>query len=119
LALAQRASGDAACGAAVKADGYGLGAREVVQRLARRVPDFFVASWAEAAEIEAGWAGLAQRPARVFEEDMPRCRLVRPPGAQQLRRCCAGWPRRPPATSWVDTGIHRLGLTPTRCAAAC
>src|SRR5688572_12154697 len=45
-------SGSAACGAAVKADGYGLGAREVVRRLAAAgCRDFFVATWAEAREI--------------------------------------------------------------------
>lgn len=42
-------SGEAACGAAVKADGYGLGARETVRRLADAgCRDFFVATWAEA-----------------------------------------------------------------------
>ena len=42
-------SGRAACGAAVKADGYGLGAVEVARRLAAAgCRDFFVATWAEA-----------------------------------------------------------------------
>ena len=42
-------SGAAACGAAVKADGYGLGARGVAERLASAgCRDFFVATWAEA-----------------------------------------------------------------------
>jgi alanine racemase len=41
--------GQAACGAAIKADGYGLGAREVVKRLAEAgCRDFFVSTWAEA-----------------------------------------------------------------------
>ena len=45
-------SGTAACGAAVKADAYGLGAREVVTRLARAgCSQFFVAHWGEAAAI--------------------------------------------------------------------
>ena len=45
-------SGGAATGAAVKADGYGLGAREVVTRLRDAgCRDFFVAHWAEAAVI--------------------------------------------------------------------
>lgn len=45
-------SGGAAAGAAVKANGYGLGAREVVKRLAAAgCRDFFVAHWREAAEI--------------------------------------------------------------------
>jgi alanine racemase len=47
-----RLSGKAAAGAAVKANGYGLGAREVVKRLATAgCRDFFVAHWAEAAAI--------------------------------------------------------------------
>jgi alanine racemase len=45
-------SGEAACGAAIKADAYGLGAREVVPRLvAAGCRDFFVAHWGEAAAI--------------------------------------------------------------------
>ena len=48
----QRLSGAAACGAAVKANGYGLGAHGVVERLAAAgCRDFFVASWAEARAI--------------------------------------------------------------------
>ena len=44
----QRVSGTRA-GAAVKADGYGLGAREVVRLLGEAgCRDFFVSSWAEA-----------------------------------------------------------------------
>jgi len=45
-------SGRASAGAAVKADGYGLGARKVVKRLAAAgCRDFFVAHWREAAAI--------------------------------------------------------------------
>lgn len=45
-------SGAAACGAAVKANGYGLGAREVAKRLAASgCQQFFVAHWGEAAAI--------------------------------------------------------------------
>ena len=44
--------GGVAAGAAVKADGYGLGARECVAALARAgCRDFFVATWAEAADL--------------------------------------------------------------------
>ena len=47
-----RMSGRAACGAAVKADGYGLGAVEVARRLAHEgCRDFFVSNWLEAAEL--------------------------------------------------------------------
>ena len=59
--LAARNPG-AACGAAVKADGYGLGARDVVARLAAAgCGDFFCATWAEAAALGAmpGGARLA------------------------------------------------------------
>ncbi len=45
-------SGAADCGAAVKADGYGVGARGVVTRLAAAgCQQFFVAHWGEAAAI--------------------------------------------------------------------
>jgi alanine racemase len=44
--------GSAECGAAVKADGYGAGAREVVKRLRDAgCRNFFVAHWQEAAEL--------------------------------------------------------------------
>ena len=47
-----RMSGGAACGAAVKADGYGLGATWVATTLAAAgCRDFFVATWAEAAAL--------------------------------------------------------------------
>lgn len=47
-----KGQGDADCGAAVKANGYGLGAREVVTRLAAAgCRQFFVAHWGEAAAI--------------------------------------------------------------------
>ena len=47
-----KGKGNAECGAAVKANAYGLGAREVVPRLAAAgCRQFFVAHWAEAAAI--------------------------------------------------------------------
>src|SRR5258706_11548755 len=53
-------SGRAACGAAVKADGYGLGAIEVARRLAAAgFPDFFVATWAEAEALVPLWLQLS------------------------------------------------------------
>ncbi len=53
-----RLSGRAKAGAAVKANGYGLGARAVVQKLvAAGCTDFFVANWQEAQEIEDLTAG--------------------------------------------------------------
>jgi alanine racemase len=47
-----RASGNACAGAAIKANGYGLGARGVADQLAKAgCRDFFVAHWAEAAAL--------------------------------------------------------------------
>jgi alanine racemase len=55
-----RLSGKAKAGAAVKANAYGLGVRDVVQRLmAAGCTDFFVANWQEAQEIEDLTAGTA------------------------------------------------------------
>ncbi|WP_315765164.1 alanine racemase [Sphingomonas sp. Y38-1Y] len=50
--LLSRMQPGAACGAAVKANGYGLGAAGVIERLARAgCRDFFVATWGEAAAL--------------------------------------------------------------------
>jgi len=112
--LAER-SGTAACGAAVKADGYGLGAREVVKRLAAAgCRDFFVASWAEAAEVEAELGGASLSVLHgLLEEDLPAA-LSSP--ARPVLNTAAGvlrWrPTGQPCDVMIDTGIHRLGLTP-------
>ena len=46
------ATANAKCGAAIKADGYGLGARETLAALADAgCRDFFVSTWAEAEEL--------------------------------------------------------------------
>jgi alanine racemase len=108
-------SGTAACGAAVKADGYGLGAREVVRRLAAAgCHDFYVSSWAEAAEVEPLLDGASLGVLHgVLEEDQPAtlastARPVLNTAAQVLRWRSTGRP----CDVMVDTGIHRLGLTP-------
>jgi alanine racemase len=108
-------SGTAACGAAVKADGYGLGAREVVKRLAAAgCRDFFVATWAEAVELEPllGGASLSVLHG-VFDEDVPTAfdspaRPVLNTPAQVARWRSTGRP----CDVMIDTGINRLGLTP-------
>ncbi|RDE05554.1 alanine racemase [Sphingomonas aracearum] len=109
--LLQRLSGPAACGAAVKADAYGLGAREVVRRLLEAgCRDFFVASWAEAAALADTGATVSVLHG-VREEDMPlatRLRHARPvlntPG--QVAR----WRGHGACDVMVDTGMNRLGL---------
>jgi len=107
--------GAAACGAAVKADGYGLGATEVVRRLAAAgARDFFVATWAEAAALAP--LGLPVSVLHgVRDEDMGAARhlagIARPvlnTQAQVARWRAAGGG---PCDVMVDTGINRLGVS--------
>ncbi|MBV9881668.1 MAG: alanine racemase [Sphingomonadaceae bacterium] len=113
-------SGGAACGAAIKADGYGLGAREVVARLrAAGCRDFFVATWAEA-EALGPWPGeLALSVLHgVGPDDMAAAaaspaRPVLNSSAQVARWRETGRP----CDVMVDTGINRLGLAPADVAA--
>jgi alanine racemase len=109
------ASAPAACGAAVKADGYGIGARAVVDRLAREgCRDFFVATWAEAAELLPMPAGTTLRVFHgVLPDDMPFAVqsdavpvLV---SAVQAARWREGAPGRR-CDVMIDTGMNRLGL---------
>ena len=119
--LAARSGGGAACGAAVKADGYGLGASETARRLAAAgCRDFFVATWAEA---EALLADLPDLPLAVLhgvgEEDMAAAlastaRPVLNSADQVLRWREQGRGR--PCDAMVDTGINRLGLSPREVA---
>ena len=114
-ALARMSGAGAACGAAVKADGYGLGAAAVVQRLAAAgCRDLFVSSWAEAAALPvAAPLGLSVLHG-VRAEDMPLAAAlphVRPVlnTAQQVARWRdAGGGRA--CDVMVDTGMNRLGL---------
>lgn len=98
----------------VKADGYGLGARGVVARLAAAgCRDFFLSSWAEATAL-----GTLPDGARlsvlhgVRAEDMETAlassaRPVIATPAQAMR-----WrPTGRPCDVMVDTGINRLGLS--------
>ena len=111
--LAAQTSG-AACGAAVKADGYGLGAREVVARLAEAgCADFFCATWAEAAalgDLPEG-ARLAVlhgvRAADMEQALASRARPVLNSIEQVARWRAAGGGA---CDVMVDTGINRLGL---------
>lgn len=113
--LLARASGQARCGAAVKANGYGLGARRAVDRLAAAgCRDFFVATWAEAAALAPWPEGLRLSVLHgVRDEDM-RTALAGPARpvlstARQIRRWRASGGG--PCDAMVDTGINRLGVT--------
>ena len=113
----ERRGAGAACGAAVKADGYGLGAREVVGRLAAAgCRDFFVATWPEA---EALLPALGDACVSVLHgvagEDLaevaasPARPVLNTP--LQVERWKQGAPGRP-CDVMIDTGINRLGLSP-------
>ena len=109
-------SGGAVCGAAVKADGYGLGAVDVVRRLAAAgCRDFFVATWAEAEALGSLPTGAALSVLHgVRADDMAAARVsaARPVlnSAQQVAR----WRESGGGACdvMVDTGMNRLGLSP-------
>lgn len=118
-ALAGR-SGRAACGAAIKADGYGLGARWAAPRLAAAgCRDFFVATWAEAEALaDCGLPGLAVLHG-VRGEDLAIARSgiatpVLDTAAQAARWRAAGGGD---CHVMLDTGMNRLGLSGADVAA--
>ncbi|WP_066650501.1 MULTISPECIES: alanine racemase [Sphingomonas] len=107
-------SGRAACGAAVKADGYGLGATEVVTRLAAAgCRDFFVATWAEAAALAPlGVPVSVLHGVRAEDMDVAKALVgVRPVlnSATQVAR----WREAGGGLCdvMVDTGMNRLGVS--------
>ncbi len=109
-------------GAAVKADGYGLGARETTETLiGAGCRDFFVSTWAEAEALgdlpestnlivlhgvgqDDGEAalGLPARPCLNTVEQVARWKEIAPGHACDVM---------------VDSGINRLGLRPTEIGA--
>lgn len=116
--LAHR-SGGAECGAAVKANAYGLGARQAVKRLqAAGCRSFFVATWAEA-EYLAPWPGdlaLSVLHGPMAEDMAAAVKLpVRPVlnSVEQVKRW-RGTGR--PCDVMIDTGINRLGIRPEQLA---
>jgi alanine racemase len=109
-------------GAAVKADGYGLGARETTEALIEAgCRDFFVSSWAEAEalgnlpedvnlvvlhgvsrdDVEAALR-VPARPCLNTVEQVARWKEIAPGRASDVM---------------IDTGINRLGLRPTEIGA--
>jgi alanine racemase len=109
-------------GAAVKADGYGLGAREATEALIEAgCRDFFVSTWAEAEALgdlpqdvslvvlhgvgrddaeAALWIGA--RPCLNTAEQVARWKEIAPDRACDVM---------------IDTGMNRLGLRPTEISA--
>lgn len=110
-----RLSGRARAGAAVKADGYGLGARAVVRKLhAAGCHDFFVAHWAEAhalCDVAApGTISVLHGPLTDADVAFAVASGITPVinSVEQARRWLAGGGGR--CHLMVDTGMNRLGL---------
>ena len=116
--LAHRGGG-AACGAAVKADGYGLGAREAVKRLQHAgCRDFFVATWAEA-EALTPWPGDLNLSVLhgVADKDLKAAQASRARPILNSREQVVRWRQTgKPCDVMIDTGINRLGLAPADVA---
>lgn len=115
-------SGRATTGAAVKADGYGLGAREVVKRLSKAgCQDFFVAHWAEAAAIadivppgQISVLNGVNEGDVAFAMQLGAIPMLNTPG--QIARWKAGGGGR--CHVMLDSGINRLGIGPEQMDAA-
>jgi alanine racemase len=110
-------SGGAACGAAVKADGYGLGARAVVDRLARAgCRDFFVATWDEAERLGAMPEGCVVSVLHgVREADLGAASTIDARPVLNSPEQIVRWKQLSPdcpCDVMIDTGMNRLGLTP-------
>jgi alanine racemase len=110
-----RLSGTARAGAAVKADGYGLGVRAVVPVLRDAgCRDFFVAHWSEVAavaeHVPAAAISVLHGPLTDADVAYARAVGVRPVinSLPQARRWLAAGGG--PCDLMVDTGINRLGL---------
>lgn len=110
-----RASGRAACGAAIKADGYGLGARDVLTRLAAAgCRDFFVATYAEAVELAALPDGASLSVLHgPREQDMAAALSAPARPVLNTPEQIARWRGTGRACDvMIDTGMNRLGLRP-------
>ena len=118
--LCQRAGVPA--GAAIKADGYGLGAREAMATLEQAgCRDFFVSTYAEAAElgdVPEGSSLVVLHGVGPEEIEASLASQARPTlnSVQQVERWKAIAPGRP-CDVMIDTGMNRLGLRPDEIAA--
>jgi alanine racemase len=114
--LAERAGVPA--GAAVKADGYGLGARETAETLIEAgCRDFFVSTWAEAEALGnlPESVGLLVLHG-VGPDDGDAAMRIRAKPCLNTIEQVARWKEIAPSRAcdvMVDTGINRLGLRPT------
>ena len=118
--LAERAG--VAAGAAVKADGYGLGGRETTEALIEvGCRDFFVSTWAEAEALGnlPGSVSLVVLHGVGTDDGEAALRLPARPCLDTVDQV-ARWKEIAPGRAcdvMVDTGINRLGLRPTEIGA--
>src|SRR3954452_12984169 len=108
-------------GAAIKADGYGLGAREAMRALHEAgCRDFFVSTWAEAEEL-----GSVPEDANLLvlhgvgPDDVDAALTVKARPCLNTVEQVARWKEIAPGRScdvMIDTGMNRLGLRPTETA---
>jgi alanine racemase len=105
-------------GAAVKADGYGLGAREATEALLEAgCRDFFVSTWVEAEALEE----LPEEASLVVlhgvgPDDEEAARRLRARPCLNTPEQIARWKRIAPdrpCDVMIDTGMNRLGLRAT------
>jgi alanine racemase len=114
--------GKAACGAAVKADGYGLGAREVVTRLRDAgCRDFFVAHWGEALAIAdlvaPEWISVLNgiQSADISSiQQLGAIPVLNTPKQIAMWKASGGGK----CHVMIDTGINRLGVGSEQISAA-
>lgn len=117
--LAERAG--TACGAAIKADGYGIGAGETMAALFEAgCRDFFVSNWAEAEQLGAVPEGarLAVLHGVGPDDGAAALRSAARPVLNSLEQV-ERWKMAAPARAcdvMVDTGMNRLGLRPDETA---
>ena len=102
--------------AAVKADGYGLGARETVAALAEAgCRTFYVSSWAEAEELGALPEGASLAVLHGFgPDDGPAAAASSARPVLNTMEQAARWREAAPGRAcdvMVDTGMNRLGLS--------
>ena len=118
-----RLSGSASAGAAVKADAYGLGARQAVPVLANAgCRDFFVAHWGEVGPlldlIPASSISVLHGP--LTDADAAYCRASGVKPVLNSLDQIARWQRGGGGLCdlMVDSGINRLGLSMAELGAA-
>ena len=108
-------------GAAVKADGYGIGARAATAALLEAgCRDFFVSTWAEAAELGRPPQGSLVVLHGVRREDSPDVLTVGARPCLNSVEQVACWKEIAPGQScdvMIDTGMNRLGLRPEEIGA--